>query len=222
MTEIVLALIGGLTLGTVHAFDADHMTAVTAFASTQAGVKRGAMFGLVWGLGHSTTLVILGAASVAFKFVIPPIMVSVAELSVGLLLVAIGVWVLCDVFHRKKIHLHKHSHDGVEHAHFHSHRLDNEHRHKHSLFLVGATHGFAGTASVMVVIPIAMTQSLLTAVLYFLCFSIGTIGAMALFASFLGAVTRRAGTTRVLPWLQGTAGIASVCMGLVWLGEFLW
>ncbi len=219
--ELFLALVGGLTLGAVHALEVDHITAVTAFASKQPDAKKAARFGILWGLGHSATLLVLGTVSMAFKFIVPPVIVWYAEMSVGLLLIVIGFWVLRDVLRRRQIHVHKHSHDGVEHIHFHSHQESEQHRHSHSLFFIGATHGFAGTASVMVVVPIAITQSLYTAVFYLLLFSVGTVSAMALFAYLLGTVTRSAMAVRVLPFFQGAAGVASICIGLLWLGGSL-
>lgn len=216
--EIFLALAGGLTLGAIHAFDVDHITAVTAFASKDPDARTAMKSGILWGVGHSTTLIVLGTLSLAFKFVIPPIVLSYAEMSVGLLLIVIGFWVLRDVFRRGNVHVHRHEHDGMEHVHFHSHKHGEQHRHNHSLFFVGATHGFAGTASVMVVIPIAMTQSLTTAVLYLLLFSVGTVGAMAVFAHLLGRLMRSAPPVRAVSVVQSVAGGASICIGLLWLG----
>lgn len=217
--DVLIPIITGFTLGCVHAFDVDHIVAVTAFASKHPSPGGAAKFGMLWGIGHTVTLVSLGLLSLGLKLVIPPLVESVAELVIGILLVAIGVWVLKDVLRHKHIHIHKHVHDGIEHVHFHSHQHGAEHAHKHSMFFIGAAHGFAGTASVMVLVPIAITQSLLTAGLYLLLFGIGTIAAMGIFAYLLGKLSSTTHAERILPVFQGVAGLASIVVGSVWIGH---
>jgi sulfite exporter TauE/SafE len=215
--EYVVAILSGFTLGTLHAFDPDHLAAVTTFASTQPDARKSSMFGLVWGFGHSITLFLFGLLAISFRFVIPPLAESLAETAVGLILVGIGVWALRNVFIRKSIHVHKHTHDGVEHLHFHSHAEGAHHRHRHSMFLVGAAHGLAGTASVLVLIPVTLSRSILSAVLYLVLFGVGTMAAMGSFAYFLGFVSKFAQTRKALPVVQGIAGTASIVIGLVWI-----
>ena len=225
--EILLPLVAGLTLGCIHAFDADHLAAVTAFASRNAAAdkhpeaKAAARFGLLWGLGHSAILLVLGLLSIVFRFIIPPVLESIAEIAVGALLVAIGVWVLRDLFLKKQLHIHKHTHDGVEHIHIHSHKRGEDHRHQHSMFWVGATHGFAGTASVMVIIPIAITESITAAAVYLLLFGVGTVCAMSFFAFTVGKIAAHAHSRNALPWVQALSGMASIFVGLFWMSEKL-
>lgn len=217
--EFLLALVGGLTLGSIHAFDADHIAAVSAFASRHPHPGKAAWFGVVWGLGHTVTVLLFGGLSVALKFVIPPIVESIAEVAVGVFLIGIGIWVLRDILKRRHIHVHKHIHDGVEHFHFHSHENAEDHRHRHSMFLVGATHGLAGSASIMVIVPITLSQSLFTAVLYLLLFGVGTIVSMGTFAYLIGTVSKYAGGRNLLPYIRGIAAAASLVVGILWVGE---
>lgn len=217
--DLVLAIAGGFTLGCLHAFDVDHVAAVTAFSSKHPSARRASLFGIYWGLGHTATLLVLGGLSVGLKFVIPPVLSAAAELLVGLLLIAIGLWVLRDFFRGAKVHAHKHTHDGVEHVHFHSHAHGEDHRHRHSMFFVGAAHGFAGTAAVMVLVPITITQSLSFALIYLVLFGIGTMSAMGLFAYLLGSVTQRAGSEKVISAVQVAAGSLSLIIGILWIGE---
>jgi high-affinity nickel permease len=219
--ELALALLSGLILGTLHAFDPDHIAAVTAFASKHPEPRKAAVFGVAWGFGHSTTLILFGLAAVAFRFVIPPLIESVAEGIVGALLVGVGIWVLTGILKNKNVHIHKHTHDGAEHIHFHSHADMDHHRHRHSMFMVGAAHGLAGTASVLVLIPLALGQSLITAAFYLLLFGLGTTIAMGSFAFLLGSLTQFARMKKILPVLQGTAGLASIGIGILWISNSL-
>lgn len=215
--EFMLALVSGFVLGTIHAFDADHITAVTAFSGKAADARKAALHGLVWGLGHSAVLMVFGLVVIAFRFVVPPLLESVSEAIVGLMLMGIGAWVLAGLFRRRKIHIHRHEHDGVEHIHFHSHLQEADHRHKHSMFLVGAAHGLAGTASVLVLLPLTLSQSLLASAAFLFVFGIGTMTAMGIFAYLLGSVARMAAAGRLLPLFEGLAGIASIGVGALWI-----
>ena len=217
--DLVLAIAAGFTLGCLHAFDVDHIAAVTAFASKHPSARGATWFGIYWGMGHTATLLVLGGLSVALKFAIPPAVSSAAEVLVGLLLISIGAWVLRGFFRGRKIHLHRHTHDGVEHVHFHSHAQGANHRHRHSMFFVGAAHGFAGTAAVMVLIPITITQSLGFALTYLILFGVGTMSAMGLFAYLLGNVTQRAGSHTILAAIQAVAGSLSLILGVLWISE---
>ena len=217
--ELLLAMVAGLTLGCIHAFDVDHVSAVTVFVSKNPHPRQAALLGIRWGLGHTTTVLILGLFSIALKFVIPPLVQSLAEILVGSLLLVIGIWALWDVVKRHHIHFHRHIHDGVEHVHFHSHEHRTDHYHKHSMVLIGATHGFAGTAALMVIIPLAVTNSLLTASVYLVVFGIGTIIAMGTLAYILGKIALSMKAKNVLLWVRAIAGVVSVFVGLLWIGN---
>ncbi len=217
--ELLLPIMSGLALGVIHAFDVDHIAAVTAFASSNPRPKKAAALGIAWGLGHTGSLVLLGGISAVFRFVIPPVIETVAELAIGLLLIAIGSWVLLDLFRKRQIHVHRHVHDGYEHIHFHSHKATPEHRHRHSLFLVGAAHGIAGTASVMVLIPVTLSHSIFSAALYLALFGVGTVVAMGSIAFMVGTAARKVDTVRLLPALRFASGAASLMIGLLWIGQ---
>jgi sulfite exporter TauE/SafE len=217
--ELLLAMVGGLTLGCLHALDVDHIAAVTVFVSKHPNPRQAATLGIRWGMGHTVSVFVLGVLSLMLKFMIPPLVQSLAEVLVGILLVGIGVWALRDSFRKHSIHLHKHTHDGVEHAHFHSHADRADHLHGHSMFLIGATHGFAGTATLMVIVPLTVTTSLCTVAVYLILFGVGTIVAMGSLAYFMGKLATSMKERRVLSRVQAIAGIVSVSVGLLWIGH---
>lgn len=221
MQELLLVIIAGLTLGSLHALDADHISAVSVFVSRNPQPRKAMMFGIRWAMGHTTTLFIFGLLSIGLKLVITPSVQAMAEIAVGLILIVLGGWAIRGVFRSERIHIHRHAHDGVEHMHFHSHAERYDHHHTHSMFLVGAMHGFAGTASVLVIIPIAFVSSLLTASLYILLFGIGTMVAMAFFSYILGNIIQAVKLKGAVLWIQGIAGAVSLCIGCVWILERL-
>jgi high-affinity nickel permease len=216
--ELLLAMVGGLTLGCLHAFDVDHVAAVTVFVSKNPNPRHAAALGVRWGMGHTVTVFILGVLSTVLRFIIPPRVQTLAEILVGVLLVTIGVWVVWGVLKHHRVHIHKHTHDGVEHVHFHCREHRSDHRHKHSLFFIGAAHGFAGTASLMVIVPLAVTTSLCVIAAYLVVFGIGTIITMGVLAYFMGKLVTSVEKRNILSWIQATAGSVSVCVGLLWIG----
>src|SRR3989338_2272649 len=129
--DLLFPLFSGLTLGVIHAFDIDHIVAVSNFSSRTLNRWTSARIGAAWGLGHSVVLLVAGGLVVAFRLTIPVIIQEGAEVLVGILLIIIGVWSLRDYLRRRSIHLHQHTHDGVEHVHFHSHREVPGHTHSH-------------------------------------------------------------------------------------------
>lgn len=154
MQDILLPMVAGLTLGSLHALDADHVAAVSVFVSRNPRPRQAMKFGVRWALGHTTTLLLFGLVVISLKLVVTPFMEMVAEVGIGFMLIAIGAWALNNLLRRQRMHIHRHMHDGVEHVHFHSHGERSDHLHEHSVFLIGAAHGLAGTASVLVVVPV--------------------------------------------------------------------
>jgi len=67
---LAIALLG-LILGMRHATDPDHVIAVTTILSRERRLSVATRIGVVWGLGHTTTVLIVGAAIILFKISIP-------------------------------------------------------------------------------------------------------------------------------------------------------
>ena len=65
-------LLIGFFLGMRHATDPDHVIAVSTIVSRERSGARAAMIGAFWGLGHTITIVLVGAAIILFNVVIPP------------------------------------------------------------------------------------------------------------------------------------------------------
>src|SRR5216684_7531717 len=82
----------GSFLGMRHATDPDHVIAVTTIVSHQRSTKRAALIGALWGLGHTVTIFAVGTAIILFNLVIPVRLGLSMELSVGLMLIVLGLW----------------------------------------------------------------------------------------------------------------------------------
>ncbi len=172
------------TLGFLHAFDVDHIAAVSAFVSRGENSKSPFLFGLYWGLGHTFSLLVVGAIVSILKFALPENFTNSMEFIVGAILIYLGFRVIKSIF-QEKIHWHSHSHGDYVHSHPHSHKFGENHNHNHSITFIGAIHGLAGTAGVLVLIPVALKSSILSTIFYIVFFGIGTITAMSIYSFIL-------------------------------------
>lgn len=213
-----LILATALLLGALHAFDADHLAAVTSFVMRHPSRRAAIGYAGRWALGHSFTLLSVGAASALFGWTITADLQTAAELSVGLTLVGIGCWVLIGLS-RGRLLLQVHHHGDYKHAHLH--RPDHGRSvHGHAIFWVGALHGLAGSAGLLVIIPVAIAASPVAMIAYVVVFSIGVMAAMATYAMVLGGLLGLAApgsAARLYPWIQGAAGSLTLALGSWWI-----
>ena len=132
--DVVLFLLLGFFLGMRHATDADHVVAIATIVSRERSVAGSALIGAAWGVGHTVTVVAVGAAIILFGVVIPPRLGMAMEFAVGVMLVLLGVLTLAGVGHSGGA-AHAHAggpggHDLGIHDHLHAHG-DYLHRHPH-------------------------------------------------------------------------------------------
>jgi sulfite exporter TauE/SafE len=132
LTSPVEILILGLLLGVRHAFDADHLVAVTTILSDYKNPLRAVWVGISWGLGHTLTLFLAGILLLILHIQMPPKMALGFEFLVGIMLLLLGIQTLLS-FRRHKVHIHSHRHGdgGGEHKHFHLHETTLNHAHAH-------------------------------------------------------------------------------------------
>ena len=84
-----VALAVALLLGLRHPLDPDHLAAVGAMSRSSRG--RSALVGLSWGVGHATTIVLLGAPVVLWAAALPLGVHRGIEALIGVAILALGV-----------------------------------------------------------------------------------------------------------------------------------
>src|SRR6266478_8160059 len=92
--NVVSFLFLGFFLGMRHATDADHVVAIATIVSRERSVAGSALIGAAWGVGHTITVMAVGAAIIVFGVVIPPQLGLSMEFAVGIMLVLLGVLTL--------------------------------------------------------------------------------------------------------------------------------
>src|ERR1700733_7315621 len=81
----------GLFLGMRHSTDPDHVVAVSTIVSRERSLRYAALIGMLWGVGHTLTISLVGSAIILFNIVIPPRVGLSMELSVAIMLILLGV-----------------------------------------------------------------------------------------------------------------------------------
>src|SRR6185503_1019402 len=81
----------GFVLGLQHATDPDHLVAVATIVTRERRFAAGARIGLLWGIGHTLTLAIVGTVVVALGRTVPEGVATGLELVVAAMLVALGI-----------------------------------------------------------------------------------------------------------------------------------
>jgi sulfite exporter TauE/SafE len=220
MNEALTATLAlGFGLGLKHALDVDHVVAISTIVGRERSLWKSALVGVVWGLGHTTSLFLAAVAVVALRFTISPLLGSSMELCVGLMLMFLGGDLLRRVMRGEvRIHSHVHEHDGTEHVHLHVHPHQHAagHHWHHSPgvrpFFVGIVHGLVGTIS-----------SPWAALLYVVIFGAGTIAGMLIVSTLLSLpLTLASRLPGVVHRIQLAAGIGSFTFGVfyTWQAAF--
>ena len=207
MITLVSIIALGFFLGMRHATDPDHVIAVTTIVSRQRSMRHAAAIGGLWGVGHTITVFLVGSAIILFGVVIPPRLGLTMELSVGVMLILLGIlnlsgftrWITEQHTPAAAPHAHVHPHAHGDYIHTHAHAHEPE-KHGHAeeatpvgwmdrIFgqlglyqavrplLVGLVHGLAGSAAVALLV-LTTIRDPYWAIAYLLVFGVGTIAGM--------------------------------------------
>ena len=218
----LLLLLTGLVLGMRHAFDRDHVTAVTHFISLEPDPVKSAWFGCRWAIGHAATVLVLGSLILLLHLKFDPTFERYAELAVGVSLIVLGFWrLILLIQERRQASLH--AHKKPLHTHHHSSKPDSGHVHRFAPTLVGMIHGASGTAELFVLIPITLVSTTWLGYLYIGLFSLGCAATMSLYGYLAGRFYHRISGIgqqiyRILVVLTSAAGLL---LGIVWIAKNL-
>ncbi|MGA8440105.1 MAG: hypothetical protein WB762_05255 [Candidatus Sulfotelmatobacter sp.] len=230
----------GLFLGMRHSTDADHVVAVSTIVSRQGSVRSSATIGLLWGLGHTLTVFLVGSAIIIFGVVIPPRLGLSMEFCVALMLILLGVlnltgvmsWVTdrfspvkCGVASgsqprnssryteltgRKKVKV-------FARVRFLIHQTIGRMGLYQTMrpLVVGLVHGLAGSAAVALLV-LSTIRSPLWSTAYLLVFGFGTMVGMMLMTAAISVPVIYAGNKffKLSRHLTLFSGLASVAFGM--------
>ena len=219
MKQSAAILILGFILGIKHAFDPDHIVAVSTIIKNNRQPWKAGLIGIFWGIGHTFSLLLTGLMVLMFKINIPPKISLSLEMTVAVMLVFLG---FKSVFAKEKFdHTHLHLHGKSRHAHTHDHNLDHHHGHRRS-FWIGIIHGLAGSGALMI-LGLSTIRSLLEGIYYILLFGLGSIAAMTAITVLLSLpfMFSAAKFPKLKNMMNMTTGIISVVFGVIIIYEII-
>jgi len=199
-TTMAVVVAVAILLGLRHASDPDHVAAVSTLVASgkERATRSAAKLGIVWGLGHATSLFVLGLPVVLYSAYLPEPVQQGAETSVGVMIVVLAL-VLLARWHR-----------GAFRDVSHSHRA----RGRLQAYGIGVVHGVGGTAGVGLLL-LATIPSHALAVVALVVFAICTALSMALLSTGWSIALGSAPVRRCFHHVAPALGVVSLAFG-VW------
>ncbi len=222
-TALWVVLLISLLLGLRHASDPDHLAAVTTLIASEkegGGLRKAGSMGFSWGLGHGTSLVLIGLPLVLLGRFLPGPVQQAAETLIGAIIIFLAVRLLMR-WRRGHFHAHIHSHDGEPvHRHVHSHESDPSHEHAHKVSLrtpvssygIGLVHGIGGSGGLTLLL-LSTIPDATQATGALLIFAGGTAISMALLSTAFGLAIASGPIGRNFERLVPALGALGVAFG---------
>jgi hypothetical protein len=188
LLELVTSSGLGSLLGMRHALEPDHLAAVSTLVTGERSGVKAAWLGACWGVGHTLTLMVAGAALVLLRAEMPAAAADAFEFSVAVMLVGLGLRAIYRAARQGPdgpvyAHQHRglvHVHPGVT-AHVHIGRWTLARR----PLLIGAVHGLAGSGALTALV-LATLPSTAARLAYIALFGLGSTVGMAALSGLLG------------------------------------
>jgi high-affinity nickel-transport protein len=216
----------GLVLGMRHSTDSDHVVAVSTIVSRERSVRHAALIGVLWGVGHTLTISVVGSVIILFGLVIPPRIGLSMEFTVALMLILLGVLNLSGVLRwmtekftpgRRSTQKTAAADDDAQIVGGSMNRTIRRfglYQLLRPLF-VGLVHGLAGSAAVALLV-LSTIRSPLWAIAYLVVFGMGTIAGMMLMTTIIALPIAYTGNhfARAGNYLGVFSGVASTAFGM--------
>jgi len=200
----------GFLLGMRHATDADHVVAVATIVSRARVMRTAAWIGAQWGIGHTVTIMLVGAPIILFNWAVAPRVGLAMELAVGVILVLLGL--------RNLAPHHHHRHIDEK-----SLRTWLPSSGGPSVFLVGVVHGLAGSAAVALLV-LTTIRDATWAIAYLLVFGLGTVAGMVMVTTAIAIplAGARSCSARTHSYIRTATGLLSFGFGVFLVATLLW
>ncbi|NIP99950.1 MAG: hypothetical protein GWM98_05775 [Nitrospinaceae bacterium] len=193
-----LFFLGAFFLGGLHALDADHVATVSTLILDKQPFRKTFRLAFRWSVGHSLTLFILAGLMLGLQSTYQKLDLAHTESLVGLSMMALGGWVLA----RQGLGSPKRKGRKAPAAPA-----------GWMLFGMGVLHGVAGSSSILLLIPVALSQSVSMVLLYVFLFSLGMVTAMGLYVLAVNRLLWLEKMAGFLARLRVLAAVAAVVIG---------
>lgn len=186
-------LLFAAVVGFSHAFEADHLVAVSNIVTKRDKMALAIKDGIYWGFGHTSTIFLIGLLIIVGRVAFFDGYFSYFEALVGLMLVGLGLFRLYQYYNRRRRP---------------SQWIDERSNH-HLAYGVGFVHGLAGSGA-MILLVMTEIQGSFNSMMYLLIFGIGSVAGMLVAAGLFS-----------LPFSRRITGNESLQLALALLSSLL-
>jgi hypothetical protein len=206
--SVILGLLFGLLQGLRHAFEPDHVVAISTMIGEQRTSRARVGYAAAWGIGHATMLLLVGTLLMLLRAELPARLDALFELGVSMMLIVLGGRALRFAVRGLRPR-------GTE-PHAHPSGAAYGWRAVGPLTM-GMVHGLAGSGALTALV-MARLPSPALGVAFILLFGAGATMGMSLLAGVAGVPLGRLLCTRWgMPLLLGATGALSFSLGLAWV-----
>jgi len=197
--EVGLSLAFAAIIGFGHAFEADHLLAVSTLVAKSHSPKQVWKNGLIWGLGHTSTILLMGLVILVLQVATLKSYFGYFELFVGLMLIVLGIL-------RLKVPPPQpgagSSHDGEAYG-------------------IGLVHGLAGSGT-LILLVLTDLDNTWDALGYLVLFGLGSSLGMSIAASMMRIpILQGAHLAKRKKWFAFLSSVLCIGYGLHLLWRFI-
>jgi hypothetical protein len=204
---LLVGLLFGLLQGLRHAFEPDHVVAISTMISDQRSGRMRVAYAAAWGIGHAAMLMLVGGVLMVLRTELPPRIDAGFELAVSVMLIGLGLRAVHAAWRRAT----PSSRHDVPHA--------PPRRGWRGLgpLAIGMVHGLAGSGALTALV-VARLPSPAAGLFFMLVFGAGATLGMSLLAGVADVPLSRVLRKKWgIPALLGATGSVSLVLGFVWL-----
>lgn len=199
--------------GILHAFGADHLTAIADF-SIGKNKKKTMLITTMFAIGHGISLFIF--AKILEMYNISDEILAYGDVISASVILGMGIYLLWLVF-TNRINLNKHIHNGKEHIHIY---FGKEHDHSNkdvtSAFTIGTLMGIGGVRGMLV--TLGMVEASKVDFSMILSFTLGVMLIFISFGAFILYINKNfLNSKENIKRVFTVAGIISVIVGINFL-----
>jgi ABC-type nickel/cobalt efflux system permease component RcnA len=199
--------------GILHAFGADHLTAIADF-SIGKNKKKTMLITTMFAIGHGISLFIF--AKILEMYNISDEILAYGDVLSASVILGMGIYLLWLVF-TNRINLNKHIHNGKEHIHIY---FGKEHDHSNkdvtSAFTIGTLMGIGGVRGMLV--TLGMVEASKVDFSMILSFTLGVMLIFISFGAFILYINKNfLNSKENIKRVFTVAGIISVIVGINFL-----